>query len=219
MRQFILTGLVTVIMTMAYGQDLKNEDMELIKTEIQRMLKSDQKYRSLLSYGTLRQETADSIKSLSNDEQMKFMMSNKKKLAKNISDSLWTMQNNLDLENIIALEKIVTKYGWPSDNRLGVKISAEVLLFHTPTKKIESMETLLLKEVKEKRMDPNQFGMFVDNMRLKHGKSQLYGTNIEFSRELMKEMPPTVDDIETTNKARREIGLEILKEGEYRTKK
>jgi len=102
MRQFILTGLVTVIMTMTYGQDLKNEDKELIKTEIQRMLKSDQKYRSLLSYGTLRQETADSIKSLSNDEQMKFMMSNKKKLAKNISDSLWTVQNNLDLENIIV---------------------------------------------------------------------------------------------------------------------
>ena len=88
MRQFMLTGLVTVIMTLTYGQDLKNEDKELIKTEIQRMLKSDQKYRSFLSYGTLRQETADSIKSLSNDEQMKFMMSNKKKLAKNISDSL-----------------------------------------------------------------------------------------------------------------------------------
>jgi hypothetical protein len=35
----------------------------------------------------------------------------------------------------------------------------------------------------------------------------------------MKEMPPTVDNIETTNKARIEIGLEILKEGEYRTKK
>jgi hypothetical protein len=219
MRKFILTGLVTIVIGLTYGQDLKSADKELLKTEIQRMLKDDQKYRLLISYGTLSQRTVDSIGNLTNDEQMKFAMSNKKKLNKNISDSLWTMQNKIDMDNIIALENIVLKYGWPSDKRLGDKVSVEGLLFHTPTIKIASMESLLLKEVKEKRMDPKQYGMFVDNMRLKHGKRQLYGTNIEFSRELMKEIPPIVDNIEITNKARIEIGLEILKEGEYRTKK
>lgn len=219
MRKFILTGLITAITTLTYGQDLTTVDKESLKTELKRLLKDDQKYRSLISYGTLRQETVDSIKNLSTDDQMKFKMSNMRKLDKKLSDSLWTMQNNIDMENIIALEKIVIKYGWPSDKRLGDKISAEVLLFHTPTIKVESMESLLLKEVKEKRMEPNQYAMFVDNMRLKHGKSQLYGSNIEFSRELMKEMPPTIHNIETTNKARIEIGLETLKDGEYRTKK
>ncbi len=218
MRKFVLIVLAIIIETFTYGQDINNTDKELLKAQLQSMLKNDQKYRLLISYGTLRQETIDSIKNLSNDEQMKYKMGNKKKLAKNVSDSLWTIQNNIDLENILALENIVIKYGWPSDNRLGEKISAEVFLFHTPTTNVEALETLLLKEVKDKRMDPKLYGMFVDNMRLKHGKSQLYGTNIEFSSELMKEMPPTVDNIENTNNARREIGLNPLKEGEYRTK-
>ncbi len=219
MMNFTLTS--TILLTfsiIAHGQDLRSIEKELLKAELNKLLKDDQKYRSLISYGCLEQEKVDSIKKLSREEQMKYLIYNKKQLNGKISDSLWTLQNKIDMENILSLEKIILTYGWPSDERLGEDISAEVLLFHTPTSKVTSMEIMLLEEVLAKRMAPNLYAMFVDNMRLKHGKNQLYGSNIEFSRESGKEMPPTIDDIVVTNKLRKEIGLIRLKEGEYRTR-
>jgi hypothetical protein len=220
MIKYFLIGLLTISsFSFLSGQNLSTAEKESLTKAIKVLLANDQKYRSFLSYGTLRQELIDSIENLSDEDQVNLMVNNTRKLDKQTSDSLWILQNKIDLENINTLEKMVVKHGWLSETRLGSKISCIVLLFHTPTIKIQTMESLLLKEVKNKRMDPKEYGLFVDNMRLKHGKSQLYGTNAEFSKELMKEMPPTLESIEVTNNARRAIGLTVLKEGEYRIKK
>lgn len=218
MKIVTATLLLSIITLLASGQHLSNSEKDSLKAEIRRLLENDQKYRSILSIGTLRIETVDSIKNLSCEAKLNFYATNKLTLDKRVSDSLWNLQSQIDFENISKLEEIIKKFGWPSNSRLDDKISAEVLLFHTPTNKVAAMESLLITEVKEQRMDPKQFAMFIDNIRLKHKQKQLYGTNTEFSRELMKEMPPAIDDIAITNNARRKIGLEPLKEGEYRIK-
>lgn len=189
-----------------------------ISKELNEMLIRDQQYRVKISFGTLDQRFIDSIYALPDPEQMNFWMDKKQKLPKTIEDSLWQLQNAIDLANINRLQEIVCAYGWPEREKFKLETSALLFLTHCPTEKVEEMKALLYAEVKEGRMEPLAYAMFVDNMHLKHGERQLYGTNQEFNRELKKVMPPSLKDIEASNKARIDIGLEPLKEGEYRAK-
>lgn len=196
----------------------QSHKMAALTEELNEMLLSDQQYRVKISFGTLEQEFIDSIYALPDGEQMNFHMNNKKKLPKATEDSLWAVQNAIDLANINRLQEIVCTYGWPAREKFQLKTSALLFLTHCPTEKVEKMKELLYTEVKEGRMGSLEYAMFVDNMLLKHGEMQLYGTNKRFDRELKKVISPSLKDIEASNKARIDIGLEPLKEGEYRIK-
>ncbi len=81
------------------------------------------------------------------------------------------------------------------------------------------MQNLLLEEVKANRMEPIKFATYVDNMRKKaFGKNQLYGTGDEFDPKTNAIVPPLIENIDSTNIARKKIGLPSLKEGAYRIK-
>lgn len=197
----------------------QSPEITAISKELNEMLISDQQYRVKISFGTLEQEYIDSIYALPDAEQMDFWMNKKQKLPKTVEDSLWVLQNAIDLANTNRLQEIVCAYGWPAREKFKLETSALSFLFHCPTEKVEEMKELLYVEVKNGRMKALGYAMFVDNMRLKHGEVQLYGTNEEFNRELKKVLPPSLKNIEASNKARVDIGLEPLKEGEYRSKK
>ena len=109
-------------------------------------------------------------------------------------------------------------YGWLDETVLDSTIDPMILLFHTPIETIDKMQTLLLAEVKAERMPPIQYATYVDNMRMKSGgKPQLYGTGEEYDIVLGATVPPLIENIDSTNAARRAIGLPELKVGEYRS--
>ena len=208
-----------LLLFLSFGVSLaQSPEVAAISTELNEMLISDQQYRVKISFGTLDQRFIDSIYALPDAEQMNFWMNKKQKLPKAVEDSLWALQHAIDLANINRLQEIICAYGWPAREKFQLETSPLTFLFHCPTEKVEEMKNLLYAEVKEGRMEPLGYAMFVDNMYLKHGRMQLCGTNQEFNRELKKVMPPSLKDIEASNKARIDIGLEPLKEGEYWTK-
>lgn len=199
---------------------LTESEKEVLITELKVMLQSDQYNRSFLSVGSLNQKLIDSVGELSTDDYISFKQSYKSELSKEQKDSLWDIQNAIDLNNTNRLYEIVQSYGWLSEAKLDSLIDPMIFLFHTPKETIDKMQTILLSEVQEKRMLPSKYAIYVDNMRKKaFGKHQLYGTGDEYDSKTNTIGPPFIENIDSTNFERNKIGLLELKKDEYRTQK
>jgi hypothetical protein len=201
-------------------QEWTNEMKIQLISEFSEMEKLDQLNRSFLQVGTLNQRLIDSVSNLSNQEYFTFLSSHESELSKDQQDSLWSIQNEIDLKNTNRLYSIIEKYGWPSTTKLDSIVSPMIFLFHTPLETINKMQDILFNEVKENRMEPIKYATYVDNMRKKaFGKNQLYGTGDEFDPNTNSIVPPFIENIDSTNMERIKIGLPELKEGEYRCEK
>ena len=215
MTRYPILLLLLFVPFLSKGQTMEAAQKETIAAALEEMRAADQHYRNFISYGTFDKHFIDSMNNLEMDQVIAYMQQ-RKPLAQEVQDSLWKLQNTVDYANIEKLQLIVQLYGWPSEEDFGKENDPFVLLLHTPTILLEETKELLLPEVIAGRLEAEQYAMFVDNMRMKHGERQLYGTNIEFDRVQMREMPPTIEDPVATNAARERIGLAPLKEGEFR---
>jgi hypothetical protein len=192
------------------------EKVQLIE-ELKAMKFKDQLNRSYIALKTFDQNLIDSVNALSIQDNIKFRQTFQSELTEEQMDSLWDIQNAIDLENTNRLSEIILEYGWLSAAALDSLVDPMLFLFHTPKETIEEMQALLLGEVKAKRMAPLKYATYVDNMRKKaFQKNQLYGTGDEFDPKTNTIVPPFIENIDSTNIARKAIGLPELKEGEYR---
>ena len=225
MKKIILIS--TILISLISCKEKKENKKELtdsIKAELiaefKEMKEKDQLNRSYVSLGTFDQKLIDSTKKLTTQEYISFIQSHKSELTKKQEDSLWNIQNKIDLRNTNRLYEITKEYGWLSKTKLDSVIDPMLFLFHTPKETIDKMQALLMEEVKANRMEPIKFATYVDNMRKKaFGKNQLYGTGDEFDPKTNSIVPPFIENIDSTNIERKKIGLPELKEGEYRTEK
>ena len=208
---------------------LSDSEKQKLIAEIDEMHELDQEYRSIINVGTLDEEIIKKSKELSKtasiEEYIAFTKTYEKNLKKEQIDSLFKLQHQSDYQNYKNYKKIISKYGYPSRERLGVKTDKLFpILLHPPgqfkpQEFLEEMQELLLPEVKEKRMEAMSFAMFVDNIKAKILKEpQLYGTNKSFDPTTISMGAPEIENIEKTNSARKAIGLAPLKDGEYKLK-
>ena len=208
---------------------LSELEKQKIIVEIEKMAELDKKYRNIISLGTLDKEKIKKDKELretaSLEEYVAFTQTIEKTLEKEQIDSLWELQHKLDYQNYNGFKEIIDEYGYPSKERLNVKKDKLFpILLHPPIeigpqKFLDEMEEVLLPEVREKRMKAESFALFVDNIKAKIlNEPQLYGTTKSFNPATMSAGLPEIENIEKTNNARKTIGLEPLKEGEYKTK-
>lgn len=221
----ILTIAISLFSCQEKSKEVRKKELseskkaELI-AELKEMEEADQLNRSYISYNTFNQNLIDSVKKLTINEYIKFSQTHQSELSKEQVDSLWIIQNEIDVKNTNRLYDIIKEYGWLSKAKLDSVVDPMIFLFHTPKETIEKMQALLMEEVKANRMEPIKFATYVDNMRKKaFGKNQLYGTGDEFDPKTNSIVPPFIENIDSTNIERKKIGLAELKEGEYRTEK
>ncbi len=205
--------------------ELTDSDTKYLITEIEKMLDEDQRYRRILSLGTLNDSLLALDDSLSKtatlEDYVAFSQSVPKTLTKQQNDSLWGLQHEIDYNNYLKIKKIVAKYGYPSEERIDKNLDIFPILVHPPVEidpkeYLEEMITILKPEVIEKRMSGQVYAMLYDNIKHKILKEpQFYGTGQEFNPKTMTMGNPTIANIAETNKAREEIGLPALNEGEY----
>lgn len=205
---------------------ISEPDKIKIISEIEDIAQSDQKYRRIISLGTFDKKTIERNKELSEtaslEDYLAFKKTVKKTLTKAQEDSLWNLQHKLDFENYMKFKSLVHLYGYPSEDRLGVKAdNLFTILLHPPIeiepkKYLNEMSKFLLLEVRSNRMPAKLYATFYDNIKAKILKEpQLYGTNQTFNPKTMSIGNPIISDIKKTNNARKKIGLRKLKEGEY----
>jgi len=223
-----------LIQFISYSQDIKfdlsdQEKIEILK-RIDGIAENDQKFREYMSVGSLDAtilNEADSIlQNQGPEEYFKYLTVKELELPEEVLRSLNILQSHLDSINLIEVVDIIKTYGYPSKERLGVKGDRFYPVFLHPHRGLdikvyqETIFNLLLPEVKAQRMEAKMLATFYDNMNAKIlGTSQLYGTNKKINRETFQILPPVIADIKLTNEARKELGLDPLKEGEYTLEK
>ncbi|MEO1022181.1 MAG: hypothetical protein AAFW89_06510 [Bacteroidota bacterium] len=201
------------------------QKQELIR-QLNSMADMDERYRRAISLGTLDSSKLAQYRELAEagdvDAYLAFKRSTEQTLSDPQIDSLWALQHALDYQNYGDLKRIIHQYGYPSEERL--EHSTDLLyplLLHPPIELdpeayLDEMSDLLKPEVLAGRMSAKKYAMFVDNIRIKVlNKPQLYGTNQVFNPETMQMGPPVIEDLELSNKLRKELGLPGLKTGEY----
>ena len=222
MYSFVLTSLFISCQNSGPKAELSAEDKTYLIDQIEAILELDQKYRKYISLGTLNdsivKEDAIKSKDLDIEEYMAYRKTLDLELPKATEDSLWALQHELDIQNHVSFVEIVKKYGYPSSERLGIEQDRLFpILLHPPTnieipEFIKNMQALLLPEVKCGRMPARMYASFYDNMKAKIlNEPQLYGTGKTFDSKTMTMGPPKIENIEKTNEARKEIGLDPLK--------
>jgi hypothetical protein len=175
------------------------------------MLVTDQKYRIMLMYGETNQKKLDSILQLPFDVRLKRLRRHDTPeygLSKVIADSLWKIQNKIDSINVSQLKAIITRFGWPDEKKFGE--TPKIILMHANVQTVKELHFFLLEEVKSKRLKPFTFATIWDRKLAQLGQKQLYGTIFKFDTD-GKTLQPLIENVDSTNKARKLIGLKPIK--------
>ena len=118
------------------------------------------------------------------------------------------------LKNAIALDKIVSEYGWTGISLVGLQgcQTAWLIAQHsicTPDlqrKFLEAMTEAAAKEDVPKR----QVAMLADRIRFNEGRPQIYGTVLDWDKNGV--LGCEIEDIDQVDLLRKEVGLPTLQE-------
>ena len=230
---FFLVVLVFIFCVASNGQsyNLKKivtpTEVDCLVKTIDHLHESSQRYRKYLSAQTLDDQIIEQMDSVYETAGIEVWFKYKKSLhlalPKEVEDSLWQLQHQVDLENLLTLRGIIETYGYLPESLIGDNEYVQlILLMHPPMSWdprvfFDDYSRLLFPEVKAGRMSPKDYAQFYDDIKVKIlREKQLYGTVQEFDPHSNTVLPATIEDIAISNKAREEIGLPLLKEGEYR---
>ncbi len=208
-------------------KDISPEEKLFLMEVIQEISEKDHLYRGKISNGTLDENIIAQMDSAYEaggvEAYFKYKQSLNLSLDKTIKDSLWQLQHRIDYENHLCLRGIFDTYGFLPKEFLGKLDYVPILILMHPPKDwdipqyLEDYSKLLKPEVIAGRMPAKTYATFVDNIKGKILRQpQLYGTNMQYDSKTQKVLPPIIADLQESNAARQEIGLPLLKSGEYR---
>ena len=127
----------------------------------------DQKYRELLSNGISNSLIKDSIsKSLNIPPEQ-------------VTNTLWKLQNSIDSTNLIFVEAILLKYGYPGKTLVGEETSEAAWNIIQHSQKIDQYLQLIRNAATKKELPFKLYAMMYDRYLVNHKKEQIYGTQIK----------------------------------------
>jgi len=210
-----------------FRKPISPDEEAFLATAFATMVEDDQRYRSYLTYHTLDDQIIARIDSIMENDDivagMQYAESLNLSLSEETMDSLQDLQHQLDFQNHLMIRGVWEIYGYISEDLIKENNYIQLMLLVHPQKDWDiptyhlEYGNLLRKEVDAGRMPAKMYATFYDNILGKiMRKPQLYGTNQMYSREAGKILPPLIENLEKANEAREELGMEKLKEGEYR---
>ena len=204
--QIILTFLL-LIQFQPFAQKLSRNEKDSLKIVLDEMGEQDQKQRWELMYGTNIQAEIDSINRLSIEDKKRIVREHNKNNKQQI-DSLWQIQEKIDLENRDKLIEIINTYGFPSPKRTKSNEISTMLLHFLSEKDFELLNPIFLNEIKKGNMPGRIYASWFDRILYVKGELQLYGEYLSNR--------PCVENLEKTNIARKRIGLKRLRKNNCR---
>lgn len=121
---------------------------------------------------------------------------------------------NIDTKNTKEAKNIIKKYGWPTFDLVGKKVSNDFwLLVQHADRDIKFQKKclkLLDEVVKRKQAFSKNFAFLTDRVLSAEGKKQKFGTQFIFKNS--KLVPKPIQDIKNVDKRRLKYGLNTLKE-------
>lgn len=94
---------------------------------------------------------------------------------------LWAQQSLLDSINMIRVEEIIAKYGYPGAHIVGddLKSVAALVILHSP-KKQEKYLSLLWQEAEKGNTNKREVATLEDRIKMLKGQKQQYGTAMKY---------------------------------------
>ena len=122
-------------------------------------------------------------------------------------------QNAVDEENFRRLEEIVKEHGWPGISLVGAEAGnvARMLIQHNTLERQKEYLPILKAAAEEGEVEAWGIAMLEDRIRVREGRNQLYGSNIEPGPEGECAVTP-IDDPETVDERRQAVGLPPMDE-------
>ena len=204
--QIILTFLL-LIQFQSFAQKLSRNEKDSLKIVLDIMGEQDQKHRWEIMYGTNIQSEIDSINSLSIEDKKRIVREHNKNNKQQI-DSLWKIQEKIDLENRDKLLEIIKIHGFPSPKRTKSNTTNYILLHFLSEEDFELLNPIFLDEIKKGNMPGEIYASWFDRILYVKGELQLYGEYLSNR--------PCLENLEKTNIARKKIGLKRLRKNNCR---
>jgi hypothetical protein len=161
MSKTIYTILITFSILSCTGISDKISDAELtnLKTELDSIWEMDQKYRAIASELRIKNEGRRT----------------------EVEADLWLKQAEIDSFNMLKIERIIAKYGYPGKSLVGedLKSIAAFVIIHNPSKQ-EKYLPLLWSESKKGNVDTREVAILEDRILMLKGKKQIYGTAMKY---------------------------------------
>lgn len=191
-------------------------DPDAYRAVLDEIIESDQRYRTQISWGTTDADEIARLKALPDEEQMNENIQRKRegiKLDKELEDTLWAKQIEIDRANTKRLMRWIEECGWPSEEQLGEGTPSMVpVLIHMQMDDAAWVLPILREEVLNGRMPPRPYASIYDRKQQHEGNPQLYGMMQAFDSKTRTILAPAIHDLDATNKARAEIGMDPIEE-------
>lgn len=129
------------------------------------------------------------------------------------NDSVQFMQW-IDSLNLIQVEAIIARYGWPGKDFVGNRGNTAVFLViqHSNLATQEKYLPLLKKSVADSQSRPCDLALMEDRVLMWQGEKQLYGSQIIRNKTTGAWEFYPIEDEKNVNARRREMGLEPIEE-------
>lgn len=196
--KFLLQIIFLLFFGLCQSQIKINEDL---KKELDNILKSDQ---------ILREYSDSEITEDRRFEILKMTGYSKEELSKN----LWKFINKQDSINLVKVENIILKHGYPGKLLVGEPTNKAVWYVIQHSKKISKYFPLIQKAGREKQIPTTLVAMMEDRMLMYEGNEQIYGTqgagrnvlNQDNKEEFFNFIWP-IKNPKKVNKLRRKVGF------------
>lgn len=122
--------------------------------------------------------------------------------------------HQIDSSNLVQVDALIAQYGWPGKSFVGASGNNTIFLVvqHADLKTQEKYLPLLEKSVAEGESKTSQLALLVDRVRIRTGKKQLYGSQLERNPQTSEWVLSPIEDEKNVNNRRSQMGLQPMEE-------
>ncbi|MGG5208741.1 DUF6624 domain-containing protein [Chryseobacterium sp. MIQD13] len=162
--KYLLTAIFFSVLMNGQKMEEKPLNSEL-KKELAQIFKDDQVYREMMQPNIT-------------PERKKEIMTERNITNADLGARLSKLMNDQDHENLIKVETIIKKYGYPGKSMVGEPENKAVwyVIQHSP--EIEKYLPLIKKAADEKELPFRLYAMMLDRKLMYENKEQIYGTQV-----------------------------------------
>jgi len=119
----------------------------------------------------------------------------------------------IDSSNLVMVEALIAKHGWPGKDFVGNKGNNAVFLViqHADLAVQEKYLPVLQKSVDEGESRPADLALLQDRVLMRQGKRQIYGSQVVFDKEGKQVFYP-IEDEKNVNLRRAKMGLQPIED-------
>ena len=171
MKKYTHTIILLLFFFFSQAQTKINHNL---KTELDLILKSDQILREYIDSETTENRKTEILKETGYSKE-------------GFLGNIWGIINKQDSINLIKVEKIIAKYGYPGKTLVGEPTNEAVWYVIQHTGKIAQYFPLIEKAGVNNEIDFTKVAMMQDRLLTSQGKEQIYGTQGAGRRIINKE--------------------------------